>query len=194
MDFFKNKFLCIVFIGLLLAWTAFFGCAPKRGIPENVLNTPSHHTSSGFKLIKKGYLYDAEREFNLALELEPHYSPAYRGLGLVYGVKGDFNQAFKAMGNAMDYAKEREDQALACVGFMRLYTMRKGKGWLEHVEQRFLDAVGSVKDLPEAYYYMGIAYEKADRIPDSKKALKKVLQINQRLVPEASQALRRMEK
>ncbi len=194
MDFTKHKFLYSVFLGCLLTSPAFFGCAPRTEIPENVLNTPMHHTSSGFKLIQKGYLYDAEREFNLALELEPHYSPAYRGLGLIYGQNRDYEQAFEAMDKARDYAKKSEDKALACVGLMRLYTMRKGEGWLKDVEKNFADAISSVQDLPEAYYYMGLAYKEADRIPDSEKALKKVLQINKAFVPEAYEALRETEK
>lgn len=193
MDFFRHKFLCSALFLVLLISPSLLGCAPKPAILENVLNTPGHHTSSGFKLIKKGYLYDAKREFNLALELESHYSPAYRGLGLVYGIEKNFKQAFKDMGSARDYAKEREDGALACVGFMRLYTMRKGKGWLEDVEGSFLEATSSVKDRPEAYYYMGIAYEEADRIPESKKALEKVLGINKGLVLEAYEALKRIK-
>lgn len=194
MDFFRPKFICSSFLVLLLASPFFSGCAPKSGIPENLLNTPRHHTSSGFKLIKKGYLYDAEREFHLALELEPHYSASYRGLGLVFGIEKKFNQAFKSMASARDYAKDKKDKALAYVGFMRLYTMRKAKGWLEDVEGSFLEAASFVKDLPEAYYYMGIAYEESDRIPESKKALEKVLRINKGLVLEAYEALKRIEK
>ncbi|MFH1240721.1 MAG: tetratricopeptide repeat protein [Pseudomonadota bacterium] len=194
MNFVGPRLLCIAFLSLLLALPAFSGCAPKSRIPENVLDTPRHHASTGFKLIKKGYLYDADREFNLAVELDPHYSPAYLGLGLVYGIRRDFKKAFEAMGSAKDYAKDKEDKALACMGFMRLYSMQKANGWLKDAEGSFLEAIGYVKDLPEAYYYMGIAYEDANRINESRKAFEKVLEINKRLVPEAHEALGRMKK
>lgn len=194
MDSIKQKNFFSAFFLFALALFPLFACTAKPGIPEDLLDTPTHHASSGFKLIRKGYLYDAQREFKLALQLSPHYSPAYRGLGILYGMEQDFERAFKAMQRARDDAEGREDKALACVGFMRLYTMQKGKGWLEDVEANFFDALGSVKDLPEAYYYMGIAYEKAGRIKASKKALEKVLRINKRLVPDAFEALKRMKK
>jgi len=194
MTFFKIRTPDNAFFLFLLIASFFLGCAPQPGVSENVLDSPGHHTSNGFKLIKKGYLYDATREFNLALELAPNYSPAYRGLGLIYGMEKNFKQAFSAMDNAKTYAKEKEDKALAYVGFMRLYTIRLGKDWLGNVEDSFLEATGSLKNLPEAYYYMGVAYEKAGKASQSKKAFETVLRINKGLVSEASEALERIKK
>lgn len=194
MTFFKIKTPDNAFFLFLLIASFFLGCAPQPGVSENVLDTPGHHTSNGFKLIKKGYLYDAARDFNLALELAPNYSPAYRGLGLIYGMEKKFKPAFSAMDNARSYAKEKENKALAYVGFMRLYTMRQGKDWLRNVESSFLEATDSLKNLPEAYYYMGIAYEKVGRTSQSKKVFETVLRINKGLVPEAYEALERIKK
>jgi len=68
------------------------------------------------------------------------------------------------------------------------------KGWLDKVRERFYDALHYKEDLPEAYYYMGIAYKKANRLYRSENAFKKVLQINKGLVVESKEELKTLEK
>jgi len=53
------------------------------------LDTPVHHVKNGNTLLKAGKIDDAYREFSRAKELDPNYPPAYVGLSLVYGLKGD---------------------------------------------------------------------------------------------------------
>ena len=56
-------------------------------------------------------------------------------------------------------AEKKEDKAMAHVGFMRLNSMKKEKGWLEEVEKNFFSARSIMKDLPEAYFYLAMAYK-----------------------------------
>ena len=178
----------------LLAFLFMQGCFQTPRAPEGVLNTPAHHVSSGFKFLQKDYNADARREFDLALQLDPYYSGAHRGLGLVYGKANEFELGFGAMREARDDASSGEQKALAYVGFMRLYTMRKKAGWLEQVEERFKEALRWKSDLPQAYFYMGIAYKHADRITDAEQSLNQVLKLNQSLVAEAKKELTALHK
>lgn len=184
-----GSFITIVSFLLLLG-----GCSLEPRPPESFLDTPEHHVFNGFKLIKRGWLDDAQREFEIALQFSPKYSPAHRGMGLVYGMKKQFHPAFKFMQHAKDYAEKKEDKALAFTGFMRLYTMEKEKGWLEKVEENFDGAKTIKDDLPDAYYYMGIAYKYGYRFNESDNAFKKVLEINSEYSEEAEQQLRIIQK
>jgi len=173
-----------------LAPCFFMSCSPKPRIPESLLDTPEHHASSGMKLLHKDYLFDAKREFELALQLNPGYSDAHIGLGLIYCRENQFEPALESMRKARDTAETNRQKALAYVGFMRLYTMEQKDHWLDKVKARFSDALQCQEDLPDAYFYMGIAYKKANRPLEAETAFKKVLEINNGLVPESDNELK----
>ena len=181
--------VCTTLAVSLLALCLFEGCSSKPRAPESVLDTPEHHVSSGLKLLEKNYLFDAEREFELALQLDPNYSDALRGLGLTYGKEKKFGPAFESMRKARDTAKTEGCKALAYVGFMRLYTMEQGPHWLDKVKDTFSHALQHRADLPEAYFYMGIAYKTANQPSEAKKAFKKVLEIDKGLVKKSTTEL-----
>ena len=174
-----------VILGLFL-----IGCSQKATQMEAVLDSPEHHVVSGFMFIKKDMLNDAQREFEYALQYDPRFSDALRGVGLVYGLKKEFKPAFNSMDVAVLYAKTERGKALAYVGYMRLHRMRGEKGWLGEVEKNFTLATSLVNDLPEAYYYLGVAYKAGYRYADAKNSFKKVLEINKTLVTEAEEQLK----
>ena len=128
MEFIKLKLFCRMTVVSLLLVFALPACSLSPRVQERVLNTPEHHAYSGYKFLEKGYLFDAKREFNLALRLDPKYSSAHLGMGLIYGREKMFKSAVDSMCSARDDAKTEEDKALAFVGFMRLYTMKGGRG------------------------------------------------------------------
>ena len=194
MEFFKFKLSCTIFMAFFLALLFFNGCSPKPRAQESLLDTPEHHVFSGLKLLQKGYLFDARREFELALQLDPNYSDAHRGLGLTYCEERKFQQALESMRHARDSAKTKTEKALAYVGFMRIYMMQEGKNWLDNVTAMFSNALQFGEDLPDAYYYMGIAYKKANRLPEAEKAFKKVLAIDKGFVTESKQELMSLRK
>lgn len=194
MEFIKLKLFCRMTVVSLFVTLALLACSSSPRVQERVLNTPEHHAYSGFKLLEKGYLFDAKREFNLALRLDSNYSSAHLGLGLIYGKEKSFKLAVDSMCRARDDAKTEEDKALAFVGFMRLYTMKGGEGWLDKVREKFYDSLHYKEDLPEAYYYMGIAYKKANRLYRAKNDFKKVLEINKGLVAESKEELKTLGK
>jgi tetratricopeptide (TPR) repeat protein len=166
------------------------GCGPRSGqYPEATLGTPEHHVFNGFALLRMARTDDAQREFEHALRLDPNCSGAYRGLAWIEGGKGDFTAAFASMTHAKELAKMNEEKALVEVGFIELYTMQKGTGWVERAEQSFNAASSLEEDLPEAYFYLGIAYKEAHRYADAEKAFRKVIWIHGYLLSEAKEEL-----
>ncbi|UCF73213.1 MAG: S-layer homology domain-containing protein [Deltaproteobacteria bacterium] len=196
-----KHFNCTCAFFLFLAFISFIminaGCAPKARLPVSALGTPEHHVFTGMKLLEAGKLLDAEREFGLANELDHEYSPAYTGLGLTFGYKGDFKSAFDNMCLAEKLAISKQEQALAYVGFMRLYTQQKDKDWLGEVEKNFeraRDTIKDVPDMPEPYFYMGLACKEACEFDDAAYALKRVLEINKTFVDKADHELKLVQK
>jgi Tfp pilus assembly protein PilF len=191
----KNGFFA--FMGLFVAALFIGGCAPRALVPIPTLGTPEHHTHSGMRLLEKGKLIDAEREFEVARELDSNYAPAYRGLALVLGYRGNSKEAFRYMEKAEALAKGKQEKVLAYVGFMRLHTQQKAQGWLEQVESYFREAMQTLRGLPEMpdpYYHMGIAYKEAFLFSNAAGAFKKVLEINKTLMSEADQQLSTVQK
>jgi len=193
MDRRKNRvhqaLLPVICVFLLLG-----GCTGRHTTLQSFLDTPNHHASNGFSFLNRGQMSDAEREFQAALRLDHSFSQAHSGLGLIAGIKGDYPLAFHSMALARDYAKTDEDRAMFAVGQMRLYTMKKGKGWLDRVEASFQEATKSVADSPEAYYYLGVAFEQAYRFKGAEKAFEKVTALNSRLFWQARRELRLVKK
>lgn len=169
------------------------GCSQKALQMETLLDSPEHHVVNGLMFIKKGMLNDAQREFEHALQNDPKYSPALRGMALVHGLKKDFKPAFDSMDVAALYAKTDQDKALVYVGFIRLHTMRGEEGWLGEAENNFFSATSLIDDLPEAYYYMGIAYKAGNRYAEAKSSFEKVLEINKSFVVEAREQLKNIQ-
>jgi tetratricopeptide (TPR) repeat protein len=167
------------------------GCAPKVRAPESLLDTPEHHVQSGMKLLKLGRYDNAMREFELAKELDPEFSGAYVGSGLVFGHKGDFKQGIEHMKKAVDLAKTKEEKVDANVGLIRLYSLGKEsahKKWLKKAKGAYEDAIDLRPESSAAHYYMGKAYKGALNFEKASQLFKKVLDINKTYVVEANDA------
>jgi len=150
---------------LVFSLALFVGCAKKRA-PESVMDTPQHHTNNGMRSFEKGQLDEAQQEFKMALELDPKYGPAHVGMGLVYAARYVqvqekeekeklLDQAFDSLKSGKKYSKEKEQKVFARVGYIRVYTLTKPKGWLEDAKQNFDYAVLEDKQAPAPYYFMG---------------------------------------
>lgn len=180
-----RKILSVMSVSCLFFLLA---CGPKPVAPKAELDTPEHHVTNGNKLLKAGKIDKAFKEFNRAKLLDPEYSPAYVGLGLVCGLKGDFKKGFASMDKAENYAKGKKQAVTVNVGYMRLYIMGKekvDKDWLDEVEDYHKDATKLAPDCPEPYYYMGIAYKMSYNFQKAAKQFTKVLDLDRGFVEEA---------
>lgn len=163
-------------------------CGPKPMAPKAELDTPMHHVKNGNKMLKTGKIDAALREFTRAKELDPKYSQAYVGLGLVHGIKGDYENGFKQLKMARKYAKGDEQKIAVHVGYMRLYILGGDKieeDWLKKVERSFKKSIKIDPDNPEPYYFMGIAYKMSFEFEAASRQFAKVLEINKGFVQEA---------
>ena len=198
MAFFQYK--CNVFLSFALTSLilAIGGCALNARAPISTLSTPEHHVFSGMKLLENGKLSDAEREFSLAKELDDKYTSAYRGLGLVFGYQGDFEQAFNNMSLAKKLVTRKDEEALVYIAFMRLYTQQKGKDWLDNVEKNFQKANEILKNMhkewADPYFYMGLAYKEAYKFSNAAQQFNKALEINKNLSNKAGYQLNLVQK
>lgn len=185
---------CRMLFCLAMVVVLWMGCGPKPIYLEGLIDSPEHHVSNGFSLIKKERLEDAKREFEYALKMNPEHSAGHLGMGLVYGLVGDYGTAFKYLEKSKEYARKREEEAQVYVGYMRVHMMRKGQQWLEEVERFFSLAKGAATELAEAYYHMGVAYKQGHRLAEARQAFKQVLQIEKAYVRQALHQLAMVER
>ncbi len=180
------KKLFFIMAGLFIF--VMYGCGPKALAPKAELDTPTHHVKNGNKMLKSGKTDAAFREFNRAKELDPKYSPAYVGLGLVFGLRGEYENGFKHMKKANKYANVKEQKIIVNVGYMRLYIMGRDKldkKWLNKVESKFKRSVKIDPDFPEPYFHMGMAYKMSYEFQKAAGQFTKVLDLDKEYVKEA---------
>ena len=67
--------------------------------------------------------FAAHIEFNRAIELDPNYAPAYVGLGLVAGRRGDPEKGMEIMKKARELARDEEQRKNVQAGFEILREM-----------------------------------------------------------------------
>ena len=182
--FVRKIFFVLATISLLFL----FACGPKAMAPKAELDTPEHHVTNGNKLLKAGKIDVAYREFNRAKELNPKFSPAYVGLGLVEGFRNDFVKGLKTMKTAKKYARGDEQKIAVNVGFMRLYIMGRenvDKNWLKLVEEEFDKVMLIAKDVSEPYFHMGLAYKMSYKFRQAADQFSRVLELDNGYIAEA---------
>ena len=189
----------ILLVLMVLFVAAAFGvmmtsCAKAPRKPEAALDTPEHHVFSGNKLLDKGDYAGAQREFELALQLDKKYAPAYVGMGLVFGYQNNFEKAFENMKKAKGVAEKPDDKVTANVGMIRLYSMERKEKWLDKASDEFDDAIKINPKSSAAYFYMGKAYKFAFNFDRAGEMFKKVLDLNDKYLIEADNEWKLVQK
>ena len=184
----NKKIIANYSIRLFIACIGFIfltGCVANVRKPQASLDNAEHHVFNGLKLIDDGSFDKANKEFDLALELDPEYSRAFYGRGIVKGHQAQFDEAFADMNKAIKFAKTADESALAYTGMMHLHLFQREKGWLLKVEENYRKALLKVKDSPSTHYYMGLAYKEATLFDKSAKEFEEVIHIDKEFVDEA---------
>ena len=170
-------------------------CAGMERKPLSQLDTPEHHTYTGIKLMNQGKYDDAEREFILASKLNPAFSQAYAGSGLVAAYQDDFRNAFDLMKKAGAFSKTKGEEIFYHVGMLRLFTMSTlGEDWCGRAEDEFEAAVQLDRKCAAAYYFMGIAYKMALKFDEAAPLFAEVLDLNDEYLREADREWKLMQK
>jgi len=143
---------------LLLLVLLISGCAHTPP-PLKILDSPKHHVTNGLKLLQRGLLDAADREFQMALTLEPDYGPAYRGAALARAMEWEFQLAFREIRRAVRNSgpEDLEDplhESFNCCCMRRWVTL----GRKQIKDMPFSARLFLVQFLNE-YYTVGVSYK-----------------------------------
>ncbi len=183
----RNSYQAFFFILCFMAISIVMGCASRGIVKQSQMDTPEHHYLTGSDLLDKSDLDGAFAEFEQARVLDPKYSPAYVGLGLVTVEKGNSKDAFKLLKAADRYADTNDQKIIYHIGMIRFYTKAQGDGWLDKAQEHFSEAAGIDSSDPAIYYFMALAYKKGGDYEKSSALFSKVIGLNKRYVQEADQ-------
>ncbi len=173
---------CMLFTAIFLL----ISCGPKPRIPVSQLDTPEHHTYAGLRLFDQAKYVDAQREFELAIQLAPKYSKAYTGVALVKTATGDFSAAWDSLKKGSRYAKADDEKLFLYVSRIRYYTASKlEKNWLNLAKDDFDNAILTDARHAPAYYFMGLAYKAGLEFDSAGKMFAKVLDLKTDYITEA---------
>jgi len=171
---------------LLTAVLLLISCGPKARIPTSQLDTPEHHTYTGLRLLDQAKYADAQREFELATQLDPKYSKAYTGIALVKTATGEFDAAWDNLKSGWKYAKADDEKIFVYVSRIRYYTSSKlEKKWLDLAKDEFDNVILMDAKHAPAYYFMGLAYKAGLEFELAGKMLAKVLDLKTDYISEA---------
>jgi hypothetical protein len=153
------------------------------------MDTPEHHVFTGMKQIDQEQYAAAQVSFERAVALAPRFARAYGGLALARAYSNDFNSAFDLLDKAREYARTNEETVFVHIGAIRVHTLSKAackligtdcgqdSAWLDKTKDEFQNAVALAPRSAEAYYYMGLAYKNALRLPPAEQMFAKVLDL-----------------
>jgi Tfp pilus assembly protein PilF len=179
----RKSVLSVVLICLTMAM---FACAPELRKPVSAMDTPEHHSVAGLRLLEEDKYKEAEREFSLAIQIDPKFSQAHAGMGLVKAYTGDHKGAAESMKLAWKYADTKEEQLFVHIGQIRLsYKAMAGKGWLNDARDEFDHALKIDPQSSAAYYYMGIAYISVQDFEQAGQMFRKVIDLKKEYVKDA---------
>ena len=185
-------------VSLLLLFTVVLlvvSCGPKARVPTSQLDTPEHHTYTGLRLLNQEKYADAQREFELAIQLDLKYSKAYTGIALVKTYTGDFDAARENLKLGWKYANADDERLFVYDSRIRYYTQSKlEKKWLVLAKDEFDDAVKMDPKHSPAYYFMGLAYKAALEFNQAGQMFAKVIDLKSDYVSEADTQWNMMQK
>ena len=97
-------------IAYLVLGVFFIGaCGPDTIFLRPHLDTPSQHVKNGHSLLERGKIDAAHNEFERAMDLNEDYAPAYVGLALVKGYRGDVDGGYEILEKARKLAATPDD-------------------------------------------------------------------------------------
>ena len=109
---------------LTIALTLIVACGPDTIILRPSLDTPQQHVKNGHNLLSRGKIDAANAEFSRAKMLDEAYAPAYVGLALIQGHRGDIAGGFDTLQQARALVTTPEEAKDVDNGFETLQGMR----------------------------------------------------------------------
>jgi tetratricopeptide (TPR) repeat protein len=191
----------------LMACLLLISCGPKARVPASRLDTPDHHFATGMKLLDQEKFGDAQRSFELALELEPRYAKAQAGIGLAKACQADYKGGFAALDRAWKYAGTPEERLFIHIGYIRINTLshaycmevgtvckRVDKDWMDLSRGEFEKAIRIDPASAAAHYHMGLCYKTALDVAQASQMFSRVLELRKDYISEADRQFKLMQK
>jgi len=175
----RQRIAYIVSAAFMVAFI--LGC-PKQETRQQrgEMDTPGHHVRTAHRLIMQNDDWEgAYSEYQLALGLDPDYSPALIGQAVYYAHKSDEEKAEQLRRKAWSNVGEDNDKKLDYyANVIKYHSILKGNDWLEKCEKA-LEKGKKINPRHELLYlYMGDAYMAAYRWRSAENMYKKVIELN----------------
>ncbi len=116
----RRNYLALSILSLIL----FVACGPDTIFLRPALDTPTQHVKNGNSLLTRGKIDAAHAEFVRAKSLDDGFAPAYVGLALVQGHRGDIEGGFETLDKARGIAATPDEVKSVDRGFETLERMR----------------------------------------------------------------------
>lgn len=115
---------CIRLALLVLSLVLMGACGPDTIFLRPALDTPDQHVKNGHNLLARGKIDAASTEFERAKSLDEAYSPAYVGIALVRGHRGDIDGGLEILNLARGLAGTPDETKAVEQGYDLLEEMR----------------------------------------------------------------------
>ena len=116
----RRNYLALLVLSLVLV----VACGPDTIFLRPALDTPAQHVKNGHSLLTRGKIDAAHAEFVRAKSLDDGYAPAYVGLALVQGYRGDIDGGVEMLNKARVIAATPDEAKSVERGFETLEGMR----------------------------------------------------------------------
>lgn len=116
----RRNYLALSILSLVL----FVACGPDTIFLRPALDTPAQHVKNGHSLLTRGKIDAANAEFVRAKSLDAGFAPAYVGLALVQGHRGDIEGGFETLDKARGIAATPDEVKSVERGFETLEGMQ----------------------------------------------------------------------
>jgi hypothetical protein len=111
---------------LILSLVLIVACGPETIFLRPALDTPAQHVKNGHSLLARGKIDAADAEFLRAKRLDEGYAPAYVGLALVQGHRGDVGGGFEILDQASGLVSTPEEADIVRRGYESLQKIQSG--------------------------------------------------------------------
>jgi len=188
-----ERWMTALLIVLLVAGIA--ACVPKPVKPVSEMDTPQHHFFLGQKALDEGRIQDAGTHFDRSLQLDPKFSKAHAGKGIVAAYLNDPKGALANVDTAWRYAGTNDEKAYADIAYIRVYTLNQSPvNWLDLAREKFDFALQYDPRSSGAYYFMGMAYRQALEFEKARGMFAKVAELKGDYTAQASAQWELMDK
>jgi hypothetical protein len=112
------------FILLILSLFLISACGPDTIFLRPGLDTPAQHVKNGHSLLSCGKIDAANAEFLRATTLDGNYVPAFVGIALVQGHRGNIDEGVETLNKAKGLTTTAEEEQAVDQGYRQLHELQ----------------------------------------------------------------------